>query len=491
VVVPDEVISQEPVLAAGRKPATSPVKRAAAAAPAVELPKPGLVTLTAAADVPGFPLGQPLDGLDGVVSAVIARAKTMPRGNLAGPNGGVRQRFGTAVIRREFDDPLLVQGRGPTDDFALVEHAANERRLPGGSLVASIAARKSLTAAVPSGWCAPSETLYDLCEFHSVEGMLDVPEFQVRRGGIRYTDGPNFDDIYNNVSAKNDPKKNYNFVLDPNATGGFDLSTTGGGAAITEKPCAMVECTDFEDIRLSLLGFCVKSPILMEMTYPELVRRFVEGVLVAHRHRVNEWMIDQIVKGAGSVQIAEAATPSRTVFNLQALEFYAMGMRYKYRLPLSATMELVAPAWLREIIRMDMAMENCKDRADVSNADVDRWFTSRDMRVQWVYDWQDITVDANSGGLPVFLSGGTGNPALVNLLMYPAGSWARGVGDTFSIDNVYDSANLADNVYTALFTEESMLMVNRCYSTVHVQIPLCISGVGVADVAAACFKQAP
>ena len=40
----------------------------------------------------------------------------------------------------------------------------------------------------------------------------------------------------------------------------------------------MVDCEQWEEIRMECVGLCVKSPLLLEVTYPELIRRFTESV---------------------------------------------------------------------------------------------------------------------------------------------------------------------------------------------------------------------
>src|SRR5690606_24784925 len=138
-------------------------------------------SITAAADVPDTPTGKTLSMRE-LTQATLARFRAMPLGQPS--TGEVRKSI--ANINRVFDESL---------DAEIVERASDERRLPGGSLVA--AAMQNLTAAdagQPVGgappndiWCSPSETDYSLCEpLATRTGILDLPSFQVRRGGIRY-----------------------------------------------------------------------------------------------------------------------------------------------------------------------------------------------------------------------------------------------------------------------------------------------------------------
>jgi len=283
----------------------------------------------------------------------------------------------------------------------------------------------------------------------TLEGIIDVPEMQITRGGIRWTPGPDWIDIYN-------------------ACGFFQ--TEADAIAGECKDCCTVECPAFDEIRLDLIGLCIKTPLLTEHAYPELVRRFIEGALVAQQHKVNKYIIDAIVAAAGTpMTTTDAGAVSIT---LSALEYAALGMRYSYRLSQTADIEVLLPFWFKTQLRNDLALMNGHDKnRRVSDAEVNGWFSDRNLRPQWLYDMQDPVVN----GCVVTL------PAAVTVPMYPAGTWTKGSADIISLDAVYDSPNLEANQYTALFVEEGILAVQRCTHTCAVTIPVCVSGKGVLE----------
>jgi hypothetical protein len=426
-VTPDEVIQPEPVSASGRQ---SPARRAAANSqpPAVPRQRSQVAALTAAADVPGIPTGAPLDGLAAASQALLNRMRGLPNQRIGG-DSGVRHRYGAAMIRKDVPADL-VQGNDEITDYDLVWHAGDERRLPGNSLVAA------------GGWCSPSETLYDLCQYETVQGILDIPEISLPRGGIRWTEGPDFGDIY--------------------ADCGFQFPESAVIAGTATKTCCMVECPPFTEIRADLIGLCVKAPLLTNATYPELVRRFMEGALVAQQHKVNAFIVNTIELAAGTATAAVDATAIS--ISLQAISYVATGMRYRYRMAETHSIEVIAPWWLKTMIKEDLGMRQFPP--DVSDAAVNKWFTDRNMSVQWVFDFQDPTV---TGCTVVF-------PDPVKVLMYPAGTWVKGSIDVINVDAIYDSTNLEQNIYTALFIEEGILAVQRCTHTCAVEIPVCVSG---------------
>jgi len=436
-VTPDEVIQPEPVAAAAR---TSPARRAAAnsAPPAIPRQTSAVASLTAAADVPGIPTGAPLEGLTAAAQALVNRWKGFPTSRIGGPDG-IRQRYGAALIRKQgYGD--LMQG-GEYDDYTLVATAGSESRLPGGSLTAA------------GGWCSPSETLYDLCQYETVQGILDIPEIGIPRGGIRWTPGPDFGDIYTAC--------------------GFEGTEAEAIAGTMTKDCCEVDCPAFDEIRADLVGLCVKAPLLTQATYPELVRRFMEGALVAHQHKVNKYIIDIIKAAAGTASIVDDM--NAVSVSLSGINIAALGMRYRYRMGDSTTIEVVAPYWLKELIKEDLGMRHMP--ADNSDAAINAWFTRRNLSVQWVFDLQDLTV----AGCLVTI------PAVANVLLYPAGTWVKGSIDVINVDAVYDSTGLSENTFTALFLEEGILAVQRCTHTCAVNIPVCVSGRTAANDITECL----
>ena len=117
-----------------------------------------------AADVPGFAAGTGLDW-EGVGKAVDRRLAGFNQSQYAAAAKAgrhMREQLSVAVIRKPFDESLVIRNSDPAHVDEVLRNAVNEKRLPGGSLVAS------------GGWCAPSETIYDLFEIVLPEAMLET-----------------------------------------------------------------------------------------------------------------------------------------------------------------------------------------------------------------------------------------------------------------------------------------------------------------------------
>lgn len=431
---------KELVTASGRQRV---VARAAAGAPApVAPPARALPVITASADVPGFATGSVLKDLGDVTEGFIQRFSAMPRGKV----GNVQNRYGVAQITKPRTDGLSLDKFRSLQD--LLQAASVEARLPGGSLTAA------------GGWCAPSETVYDLCTIESTDGLWDLPEVQVSRGGLNFTKGPTFEDFY--------------------AYAATAFQTEAQAEAGTLKVCIEVECPDFTDVRLDAAYACVSAGILTNAAYPELIRRYIEGTLIAQRHAVSARMI------AAAEAITGAAIPIPDVWAnalsiLHALELVAEGERERFRMSRSATLEVILPFWVRPALRADLANRTGVDLTNVTDAMLDAHFASRGLRVQWLYNYQPLDVTAGVA---------TDYPETLEMIMYPAGTFVMLTDDVIRLDAVYDSVGLSTNTYTAIFVEEGVALANVCHDPRRISISLAVTGLTAAAVINRDFGEA-
>ena len=395
------------------------------------------------ADVPGFAadsdasfedlavaLDRRLQGFNSGAYAAAARA-----------GRAMSERHSLAVVRKAFDERATVGS--PESADAAMAFAVNEKNLPGGSLVAA------------GGWCAPSETVYDLLEDESRDGLISLPEINVTRGGIKFTKGPKFADLYAAPS--------FNFTEEEAKAGKYQpTSATDPTNKVGAKPVYNVPCTDFEEVRLSAAGIHIQAGLLQQRGYPELVARTIRGALVAHEHKMSERIIASMETQSTAVSMDAgqigAAAPILTAIELQ-VEHY----RYAQRLSRSTTLEAVFPYWVHGAIRTDLARRQGVDLMDVPDSRIDAWFRSRGVNAQFVYDWQALGGEA--GAFKVW-------PGSLKFLLYSAGTFVKGSQDVITLDTVYDSVLLGQNDYTALFTEEGYLVAKRGHDARVVTVPL-------------------
>lgn len=419
-------------------------------------------SLVAAADVPGFATSQELS-MRQVAEAFIART----RGYRGLGNVKTELSHGVATLVRDYPNEFSVTG---TDaDEEILNAVISERRLPGGSLLKSAELRRneiarqdptrdSLVAA--AGWCAPSETLYEVCFQGTTDGLVDVPEVQARRGGIRYNQGITFATIYGDGAA--------NF---------FNL-TEAEVASGTTKTCIEITCPSFVDVRLGVTGICLTGNILTTRAYPEAVETFTRAALTALAHKINFEVIADMVAGSDAVALSAVApwVDDGSVVSqvLSAVDMAVSDIKYRMRLEQTATLEVVMPFWILVQMRADWIRRNGNNDLTLANAEIMAAFAARGARVQFVYDWQDAFSGVATG--PGAAAAVTSFPTSLVFLVYPAGTWVKAVQSVITINSMYDSTKLATNQYTHLFTEDGWAMAKMCGISRAYTVGICPTG---------------
>lgn len=421
-------------LAVSRTPAETPdeaesLTAAAAAAQGEDTPTPmEAVSLVAAANVPGYSQGHKFADLTDLGQAVMSRIKKMPTGTTE----KFRNNYSVAQIGK--GGRKFMQGRD-YDVTDLLLQAADEHALPGGSLVAA------------GGWGSPSETLYDLCTTAGVAGLIDIPEIGVTRGGISYTKGVSLADVL------------------ASATGWID-QTEAQAEAGTAKTLMTIDDPTFSDVRLDAVGLAIEAGILLRSAYPEVIKNVVSTALIGHQHKVSAKVIAKIIAIINS-KLTIANGFGNALDTLHITEMVAMGERQRYKLPENASLEMVLPMWVKALIRADLAQRTGIDQFAVTDQQIVSFFSARNLRVQFVYNWQELVL--TTGTAVAF-------PATVEALIYPAGTFVKGTSDVLTLDTVYDSTKLLANKYIELFTEEGVLVANPCNDGKHIDFAIAANG---------------
>ena len=429
-----------------RKPVTMPAENTVDTTPRA--------TILASADVAGFAPGQ------GLSTRELADAANVKLQSLSA--SGSRNSASVARIHVPFDEELTADGRNDQD---VIDHAADVGRLAGGSLVAA------------GGWCAPSETLYELGGIlaDANAGLVDLPEVKAARGGLRFTEGPDYTAIYG------DSKIGFIQTEAQAAAGSGFTSPTGATIAGTEKPFYRVPCPEFTDKRAEAAGLGIVAGILQNDAYPELTQEAVEHALIAHQHRVNTRSLNRMVAESGTA-IALDLGPSATTSVLNAVGIQIVDYRYANRMSPEAELEIVLPLWLKELVRADQSVRNgsnVTEALEVTDQKIDAWFKARKAVPRWVYDWQDAFSGVAGGfGAATAI---TAWPTTVDIMIYKAGTFVRARGEVISVDAIYDPTSLKQNDFHRLFVEEKLLVIKRRWKSRLVRVPLAVNGaVGAA-----------
>ncbi|QDH93175.1 major capsid hexamer protein [Gordonia phage Verity] len=416
------------------------------------------VQMLAASGVRGFEHGQELPDVQTLAAAAVSRIQHLPVKGIMG-----QAKADIASLRIQYPDELRADPRS-NDDTLLIASAVDESRLEGGSITAA------------GGWCAPSETLYDIpgSLTDSTAGMLDLPEVQMRRGGLRFRRQVDFGQIYSGGMAARVMTETMAESADP---------------ADYTKDFYRVDCPDeFDEVRADAVYTGATAGIMQNHAYPEEVEAQISELIAAHAHKVNAITIaraENYLKALNTVDLSTTFGPSSVGAQLNGIGWVITNERYRYRAGDSLRMNVVLPEWDKETLKADYALRTGIENAlDVTDEMVDNWFARRNCKLQWVYDWQDALIgDPNAAGGAVAPGTGVGQtatptayPTKVRALVYPDGTLVRGRGDLINLEAIYDSRLLETNDFLRLFMEEWLAVAHRAYRGSVVTLPVAVNG---------------
>lgn len=406
----------------------------------------GGVKIITAAGNRDYDTGAELAGVTELAAAATARIKGLPT-----KSRGVLTKADIASLQIQFPDDLVASGA--VDDGEVLSRAADMSRLEGGSITAA------------GGWCAPSTTLYDIpgSLTDANAGMLDVPEINVTRGGIRFRRQIDFGTIYSGGMAGR--------VM-------TEAMAESEDEADYTKQFYRVDCPEFSEVRADAVYTGATAGILQNYAYPEEVEAQIAELIAAHAHRINFLTIQRVeALSSNVVNLSGTFGPSAIGAQLNGIEWVIINERYRLRASEGMLFNVGLPIWDKAVIRADIALRSGSgtDVLSVTDEQINAWFSARGARVTWLYDWQDALANAGAGVGSTATP--TAYPTTVKALIYPEGTFVRGRGDIINIEAVYDSVGLQTNDFLRLFMEEQLLVAHRAHRGSVVNLPLGVNGI--------------
>jgi hypothetical protein len=391
-----------------------------------------LVTITAAADVQGF-AGQALT-VDTLSQAIHMRARRLVN------SPGRRDINPVASIQKYY---------APEYDLTRFSMGSSDSALDGADVWDAIAKGTTPNALTASGgWCAPSETLYDLFEVECTRDQLFMlPGFRIpnNRGGIRWP-----------IFVPHDEDFDPSWVW----TETDDIVTSG------TKPCILIPCPEFTECRADAVGICIQAGNLMNIAYPEQIRWFVARAMRAWE-RANALRQLNIVI-ADSVPVVLTATFGAASAIISALLLQAADYREENGLCCGERLDVIFPCLVSDLVKADIARQDGTLSIGnlPSDADVRAWFAAANLNVTFINHWQriDSTPPATTW------------PASVQFLLSYPGSWVRFDNGRLDLGVIRDSVLNATNDFTLLWFEEFYCVGRRGPQSRIVTVPTCPLG---------------
>jgi hypothetical protein len=418
--------------------------------------------VTASVNIPGMKGGDPLDSLGDVVSAFNRTAKSVRV-----TADGIGQETQVCTINQSF------------------EHTMDDRTTPAqvDDLLRYLTQPKNQGALVAGGgWCAPSEIRYELFNLACSDGLVDLPTVGISRGGLQIPVSPSLADAVFDVGSTGTANKNlasfgaaFSNVSSPWLwTETDDIATVTGSP---NKPVVRVPCPTFGNNRLECYGIILTAGNLTDDAYPEATANTLRLLQSAWSHAQNGRIISQMV-ALSSAAITISGSGNRPAYNqiLSGMDLAATDYRSKFGMCDTDVLELVAPIWLSDVITADLAWRTKVDLLSVTLDQISGYFRDRNIRVQWVQDWQ--TRGSGQFGNPAALPGGAmvAWPTQCDVMLYAAGTFLKGNGLSLDLGVIRDSVLNAENDFTAAFTEECHLVARVGHESRRYTIGFVVNG---------------
>lgn len=396
-----------------------------AASPNTSIPEKNTpqVLIAAAQDVPQFYVGQRLD------PSLLADA-IHNKARMLSDSRGNQTVYPVATIERPFGQGYDLEGL----DQASTWDALAEMTRPSALVAAG-------------GWCAPSELVYDLFEVECENDVLfSLPTFRVTRGGIRWP-----------VFVPHDETLNPGFTW----TEANDIAATGSGT----KPCVRIPCPTFTECRLDAVGLCITAGNLIDRAYPEQVRWFINRAIRAYERNNSIRKLNLVL--ADSVPVSIAASFGAASAIISAILLQAASYRQANGLCATEMLDVVAPYWLTNVVKADVArqQDSLNENGVLADSDVSAFFSAAGLNLRYISHWQNFTVQ------PTLVW-----PASVQILVGYPGSYVEFNQGRLDLGVIRDSVLNATNDYTAVWFEEFYCVGRRGPQHRLVTIPICPSG---------------
>lgn len=393
----DPAVEPEPVAAAAPRRPPLPRRRAPQ-----HQPRPAgrrSAAITAAAEIPGFPLGSELKDLTAVAAAIIARKRQM------GPSSAA-DRVIVASIQRPLDESRTLRA---DDDEGNVQK------------IEAVCSPTAIAAA--GGICVMPEPLYDVPTFGVDDTPVvdSLPVFNADRGGISFYPPVGFGEINTAVGVITNAE-----------------ASAGGTNAL--KTCQAMTCPPTVTKFVDSVYRCIEVDNLGALTFPERLAAFVRNSMIAWAQARELEALATI--DAASIPVTYTLGAGAMSSVIGALGVQAASLRSHQRLAPDAPMRVIFPAWAPDFLLQDVVRQGF---------DPDRYGFGRDRIVNFLrtelnlnpvfaLDLQPFAAQSAGGSLTWGSSGMT-------TYLYPEGSFLHLNTGNLDLGLVRDSSLNQRNHY--------------------------------------------
>jgi hypothetical protein len=319
--------------------------------------------------------------------------------------------------------------------------------------VAKINALVDPRALVASGGhSTPFEVKYDIFGFGTTDRPIrdSLVRFQADRGGIRYIQPPVLSEYGNAVGV-------WTNVTDTSP--GTDVKTSLTVSAATELTVA----TDAVTLQLQFGN-------LMTRAYPELIARHNELALIQHAREAEQYLAGKIA--AGSIAVTSTSLIGVARDFLVQIGRASAAYRSRHRLDANMQLRVIAPAWIKDAMRADLALAMPGDGTlNTSDAEIEGYLAARGVNITFSQDL-DVFGAQSVGGMNEFSDTFT-------WYIFAEGTFLFLDGGTLDVGIIRDSTLVGTNDYK-MFVETFEGIAKVGVESLAVTSTISVNGVAAA-----------
>ena len=362
------------------------------------------VQIQAGSDLPGITAGATLPNLRAVADGIIARRRGMGR-----TTGGDGEQSLVASIVSNFDEKSYLDAN---------DIDGNTQKLEAATAIVAA-----------GGLYAPLSISYDIFTLGETEARPvrdSLPRFGADRGGIRFMESPSLAD--------------YSDTASPHIWTLADDEAALDDAGV-RKPSIRIKAGQVVEELIYAVPLQMTFGNMGARTYPELIERHIKLAMVQHARLAENELLARMAARSTKVTTAAELGAARDVFN--AIEVAASAYRSRHRLDPNYKLRVMFPEWFKNALRADLIKQLPGDGRDgtfnLAEAEINRWFATRNVNVTWFLDGQVFGAQAN-GALNKF-------PSTVNWFLFSEGTFTYLDGGSLDLGIVRDSTLNASNDY--------------------------------------------
>jgi len=248
----------------------------------------------------------------------------------------------------------------------------------------------SLTAS--GGVCLPLSIDYSVPTWSTADRPLrdNLPAFQATRGGVSFVTPPDVGvpSLQGTASGAGTSVTVWTEATDANPAGAL-------------KPVWQVACGTVQTVYVDAIPTRVEFGNMQSRFAPEQIASNTEQAIAISAREAELNLLTHMYNASNQILASKYLGATRDL--LASVDLVREGYLHSHRIPRTAAMTAVFPAWAMGVIRSDMARELAHDNAGsqnslaISDSQIADWFDTRGINVIWTLDGLKAGTYGNGG----------------------------------------------------------------------------------------------